>query len=380
VTFYSPQSGVVDELEVREGFYVEPGNTLFSIAQLDNVWVEAEVFERDTALVKEGLAVSMNLDYLPGRDWQGNVDYVYPTLNSETRTLRVRLTFDNPDRQLKPSMFAQINIHADKADPTITVPREAVIRTGNQDRVVLALGEGQFKSVAVDIGRVGNDRIEILNGLNEDDVIVTSAQFLIDSESSKNSDFKRMSKETLPTSAWVEGTINDVTADQRMVNITHGPIDTWKMPGMTMNFEVTDKVDFSQLKPGQTLHFEAIKLDSGMYAINAVHIMSDEHSEMKQHSQHVEMALPEGLSDPAWVEGKINKILADARMISVAHGPIDDWSMPGMTMFFTIADNLNMSSLKEGQMVRFKAYKMAAGYMVTEIASTHAGQDSHDHH
>ena len=180
ITFYSPQAGVVDGLKIREGFYVKPGDTLLSIGKLDQVWVEAEVFERDAALIKEGLPVSMTLDYLPGEDWTGVVDYVYPALNSKTRTLRVRLKFGNPDFQLKPNMFAQVSIHANQADSAIIVPKEAVIRTGKQDRVVLALGDGQFKSIEVTIGRVDKDSIEILSGLNEDDVVVTSAQFLID--------------------------------------------------------------------------------------------------------------------------------------------------------------------------------------------------------
>ena len=89
---------------------MKPGDTLLSIGKLDQVWVEAEVFERDAALIKEGLPVSMTLDYLPGEDWTGVVDYVYPALNSKTRTLRVRLKFGNPDFQLKSNMFAQVSI------------------------------------------------------------------------------------------------------------------------------------------------------------------------------------------------------------------------------------------------------------------------------
>ena len=263
VTFYSPQSGVVDELKIREGFYVEPGNTMFSIGQLDQVWVEAEIFERDTGLVKAGLPVSMRLDYLPGKMWNGSVDYVYPTLNSQTRTLRVRLTFDNPKLELKPNMFAQVSIHADKQEPVITVPREAVIRTGKQNRVVLALGDGQFKSVAVTLGRVDRDKIEILSGLNEDDVIVTSAQFLIDSESSKSSDFKRMSSEKLPELAWVEGTINQVIRESRLLNISHGPIEAWDMQGMTMFFNLAEDISIEDLSEGMNIRFSAQKIDSG---------------------------------------------------------------------------------------------------------------------
>jgi len=275
VTFYSPQSGVVDGLKIREGFFVKPGNTLLSIGKLDQVWVEAEVFERDATLIEQGLPVSMTLEYLPSKKWQGVVDYVYPTLNEKNRTLRVRLRFDNPEHQLKPNMYAQISIHANRADRVIVVPKEAVIRTGKQNRVVLALGDGQFKSIAVDIGRVDKDNIEIIEGLNEDDVVVTSAQFLIDSESSKNSDFKRMVHEEVPNSVWMEGEINSVMAGHRMANITHGPAQAWDWPEMTMDFMVGESVDINELKPGQTLHFEVTKTNDGGYEVTGIHIMSE---------------------------------------------------------------------------------------------------------
>ena len=192
VTFHAPQTGVVDNLNVREGFFVMPGTTLMSVGVLEEVWVEAEVFERQASLVSVGLPVTMSLDYLPSRDWQGRVDYVYPSLDEENRTLRVRLRFANEDRILKPNMFAQVVIQADPVARALVVPREAVIRTGKQDRVVLALGEGRFASRVVGLGRVGEHYIEILEGLAEHDEVVVSAQFLLDSESSKSADLKRM--------------------------------------------------------------------------------------------------------------------------------------------------------------------------------------------
>lgn len=192
LTFYVPQSGVVDNLNIREGFFVGPGTTLMSIGTLNDVWVEAEVFERQAALVEAGLPVTMSLDYLPGRLWEGSVDYVYPTLNAETRTARVRLRFENPDGLLKPNMFAFVTILADAADGVLTVPREAVIRTARQDRLVLAAGDGRFKSVAVSLGRLDDQYAEITQGVEEGEEVVVSAQFLLDSESSKTSDFMRM--------------------------------------------------------------------------------------------------------------------------------------------------------------------------------------------
>ena len=200
VTVYAPQGGLVAELGVREGQFVQPGNPILSIGVLDEVWVIAEVFERQVSLVSEGDPVTMTLDYLPGRTWQGVVDFIYPTLDADTRTVAVRLRFSNPDQKLKPNMFAQITIqHSEGNELALLVPNESIIRTGIQDKVVIAMGEGKFKSVNVASGRRGDSKTEILQGLRAGDRVVTSAHFLIDSESSITSDFLRMApREELP--------------------------------------------------------------------------------------------------------------------------------------------------------------------------------------
>ena len=360
ITFYSPQAGVVDGLKIREGFYVKPGDTLLSIGKLDQVWVEAEVIERDAALIKEGLPVSMTLDYLPGEDWTGVVDYVYPALNSKTRTLRVRLKFGNPDFQLKPNMFAQVSIHANQADSAIIVPKEAVIRTGKQDRVVLALGDGQFKSIEVTIGRVDKDSIEILSGLNEDDVVVTSAQFLIDSESSKSSDFKRMTHDEVPNSIWMQGEVNSVMTGHRMVNITHGPAEAWDWPEMTMDFNVAENVDVDSLKSGQSLHFEVSKTEDSGYEVTGIHIMSQ----------------PEVSS--ATVSGLINEITLGNRTFNISRGPIEKWDRPAATMDFIVAENIEIADFNVGDNVTF-TFEVRDELVITEI-SLEANEKNSDEH
>ena len=360
ITFYSPQAGVVDGLKIREGFYVKPGDTLLSIGKLDQVWVEAEVFERDAALIKEGLPVSMTLDYLPGEDWTGVVDYVYPALNSKTRTLRVRLKFGNPDFQLKPNMFAQVSIHANQADSAIIVPKDAVIRTGKQDRVVLALGDGQFKSIEVTIGRVDKDSIEILSGLNEDDVVVTSAQFLIDSESSKSSDFKRMTHDEVPNSIWMQGEVNSVMTGHRMVNITHGPAEAWDWPEMTMDFNVAENVDVDSLKSGQSLHFEVSKTEDSGYEVTGIHIMSQ----------------PEVSS--ATVSGLINEITLGNRTFNISRGPIEKWDRPAATMDFIVAENIEIADFNVGDNVTF-TFEVRDELVITEI-SLEANEKNSDEH
>lgn len=282
ITFTAPQTGFVDNLNVRQGFYVKPGITILSIGALDEVWVDAEIFERQSNLIEEGLAVTMTLEYLPGKEWQGQVDYVYPTLDEKTRTLKARLRFENPDYFLKPNMFAQVTIHSDLDDENLLVPTEAVIRTGTQDRVVLALGEGRFKSVEVEVGNIVNEYTEILAGLNKDDRIVTSAQFLLDSESSISSDFKRMEEpDAAPTMVWTTATINSVMIEHHMVNLDHAEIEDWGWPSMTMDFNVADDIDISQLSAGMSLHLQITKLDTGDYLVNTIHIV-DEDGNMMQ--------------------------------------------------------------------------------------------------
>ncbi len=206
VTFYAPGQGVVDNLNVRAGFYVKPGTRIMSIGSLAEVWVEAEIVERQVPLLKEGAAVEMTLDYLPGKIWLGKVDYIYPSLDEKTRTVKVRLRFANEDRELRPNMFAQISISSVSSQKTLIVPSDAVIRTGKMDRVVLALGEGRFRSIEVSIGRVSDTNTEILSGLAAGDTVVTAAQFLLDSESSKSADFDRMDGQLEPDAHMMEMT------------------------------------------------------------------------------------------------------------------------------------------------------------------------------
>lgn len=192
ITVYAPASGVIENLNVREGMFIKPGNRVLSIAALDEVWVIGEVFESQLSAVEAGNKVEMTLDYMPGRQWRGKVDYVYPEINPKTRTARVRMRFDNSDGSLMPGMFARVKVQGERGRRQFLVPRESIIRTGESDRLVVALEEGAFKSVDVSVGRVGNEYAEILDGVMQGDTVVTSAQFLIDSESSKTSDFKRM--------------------------------------------------------------------------------------------------------------------------------------------------------------------------------------------
>ena len=192
VRVYAESNGVIAHLGVREGIYITPATEVMSVAKLDRVWVLAEVFERQSSWVKPGQKAVVELDYLPGKRLEGSVDYVYPELDPKTRTLKVRLRFENVAELLRPNMFSRVVIEADGFGRVINVPREAIIRGGSMDRVVIALGEGRYQATPVRLGIESGDRVAIRSGLKAGDTIVVSGQFLIDSESNIESALARM--------------------------------------------------------------------------------------------------------------------------------------------------------------------------------------------
>ncbi|NOX91935.1 MAG: efflux RND transporter periplasmic adaptor subunit [Gammaproteobacteria bacterium] len=193
VSYYAPQSGVVSELNIREGMFVKPSQSIISLVNMMTIWLIANIFENQAAWVKIGDRAEAELSFIPGKIWKGTVEHIYPTLDSRTRSLEVRLRFDNPDEILKVNMYADVNIFVDPKRNVLTIPRESLIRTGEGDRVIIALGDGKFKPVSVNIGIESNNKIEILNGLQEGDEVVISSQFLIDSESSLRASLSRLS-------------------------------------------------------------------------------------------------------------------------------------------------------------------------------------------
>ena len=192
IRVYAETDGVIAHLGVREGIFVTPATEIMSVAKLDTIWVIAEVFERQAAWVKAGQSAKVELDYLPGEVWDGTVDYVYPELDPKTRTLKVRLRFDNQSERLQPNMFARVTILGEGFGNVVHIPREALIRGGSVNRVVLALPNGRFRSQPVKVGIESGDRIAIRKGISEGDLIVASGQFLIDSESNIEAALERM--------------------------------------------------------------------------------------------------------------------------------------------------------------------------------------------
>ncbi|MBW2577127.1 MAG: efflux RND transporter periplasmic adaptor subunit [Deltaproteobacteria bacterium] len=184
LTLYAPSGGVVTHLMVREGMEVAPNTNLYTIADLSRVWVYANIYEYELPWVEVGQRAIVEISYLPGQSFEGTVTHIDPFLDPKTRTARVRLEHANPKGLLKPEMFANVSILASARNDALAISEEALIRSGRRNLVFIALGEGRFEPRAVEVGiETGDGWIEISDGLAEGEVIVSSGQFLIDSES-----------------------------------------------------------------------------------------------------------------------------------------------------------------------------------------------------
>jgi len=193
VAIHAPQDGVVATLPVREGMFVKPEMRVMSLAELSTVWLLADVYERQADWVKVDQPAEVRLAYRPGEVWDGRVEYIYPSLDPKTRTLKVRLRFDNPDEALKPNMYASVRIFGGPREDIIVIPLEGLIRTGSAERVIIALGDGRFEAREVRAGIESGDWVEIVAGLDAGEEVVISGQFLIDSEASFRASMMRMS-------------------------------------------------------------------------------------------------------------------------------------------------------------------------------------------
>ncbi|WP_075107997.1 efflux RND transporter periplasmic adaptor subunit [Neptuniibacter marinus] len=383
VRFFAPVSGVADSVSIQDGYFVKPGMTLLSINNLDQIWVEAEVFERQASLIKEGLPVEVKMDFLPGRPLLGTVDYVYPTLDSKTRTLRVRVRLANLDHKLKPNMFAELKIVAVDDQQRLLIPNEALIRGSEQDRVVLALGEGRYKSIEVKKGLRDSKHTEILEGLYEGEEVVTSAQFLIDSESSKASDFKRMHQvgetENKPNQVWVEVVFNSVDADEMQVNVDHAAIEDWQWPQMTMDFQLSPYLEMDGIKAGVLAHAQITHDKQNQYIITEIHISDQENEEddsntpktatNRQKNSSMENSKSESKpTSSVWVKATVNSVDAEAVKLNVKHDAIPEWQWPQMVMDFQISEWVVLDELPTGSPLHLEVSRNEqGGYEITDF-------------
>lgn len=183
IVIYAPASGYIISKTAFEGTYVKEGTNLYSLGELDALWVIADVYEFDAPWVAVGQDATVEMTYLPGQLQEARVDFVYPTLDETSRTLRVRLTIPNPKVELLPGMFATVRIHAEPVGKALVVPDEAVIHSGERNVAFVSLGDGRFEPRDLKLGVWGNEGYQVLDGLEEGDPVVVSGQFLLDSES-----------------------------------------------------------------------------------------------------------------------------------------------------------------------------------------------------
>ncbi len=191
VLIHSPRTGYVVEMNTKEGSYFRPGTDLFIIADLSSVWVHAEVYEFEASFVKKGQEARISLTYDSGTTYKGKIQYIYPFVDQDTRTVRLQIEFPNPELRLKPGMYADIKIEVD-AGEGITVPRSAVLTTGTRHLVFVDRGNGRFEPRDISVISRSNEYYLVSEGLKEGEVVVTSANFLIDSEAQMRGVLKHM--------------------------------------------------------------------------------------------------------------------------------------------------------------------------------------------
>jgi RND family efflux transporter MFP subunit len=310
LTFRSPVSGIVMEKKAVQGMRFMPGDSLFQIADLSSVWVMADVFEQDIGLVRTGSKAKVSISAYPEQSFEGTITYVYPTLKPETRTVPVRLEAANARHLLKPGMFAEVLLPVGGKGKVLTVPNSAVIDSGTRQIVLVQLAEGRFEPREVKLGNRTDTYVEVRDGVKVGEQVVVAANFLIDAESnlkaavggfgtsgpgaapgaaatSAPSSPAAMPAQTPGASAGgaiasaapgkppvvghrAEGTVKAVDAKAGTVSIAHGPVETLKWPGMTMDFKPANSALLADLKPGAGIAFEFVERSPGEWVITKV--------------------------------------------------------------------------------------------------------------
>ena len=192
VAYYAPVSGIITELGVRDGAQISPGMSLFVLTDLSQVWVNAEVPEAQATHLTKSSEVEATLTAIPGRIFKGRVDYVYPDVNPQTRTVRIRAVLENKELILKPGMFADVSLGQGETHEALMIPSEALIRTGTRSTVIVAEAEGRFRPVEVRVGLQRDGMTEVLEGLEAGQQVVASGQFLIDSEANLHGAYNKL--------------------------------------------------------------------------------------------------------------------------------------------------------------------------------------------
>ncbi|SEM76552.1 membrane fusion protein, Cu(I)/Ag(I) efflux system [Nitrosospira multiformis] len=296
IIFRSPVSGVVLEKRAIQGQRFMAGEMLYQIADLSRVWVLVDVFEQDLAMIYLGQTATIRVEAYPDKVFPGEVTFIYPTVNPETRTASVRIELPNPQELLKPAMYGKVEfVSTQRKDRVLAVPESAILDAGTRQSVLVDLGEGRFEPRLVKLGKHANDYVEVLDGLKAGEMVVVKANFLIDAESNLKaalSSFARSSQDLMPSEARGrgqiasgssgtvplspspfslshrgEGTIEAIDVANTTVTLAHGPIASLGWPAMVMDFKVLDPALLRMSKPGQKVAFEITEASPGEYVI-----------------------------------------------------------------------------------------------------------------
>lgn len=333
----APQDGVVIALEAADGMFLQPGVQAVSLTDPGAVWLIVDVFERDIARLTEDMHAVARFDHLHGQSFEGEVDYIYPELDPVTRTLPVRLRFDNSDGLLRPNMFGHVSLIPNQTRSALTVPTEAIIRTGAAERVILKTGEGRFKPRLITTGLRddfgGGGRTEVRQGLAPGEEVVASAQFLIDSESALSAGLMRMAPtDEAPASG--SGELIALDPATRMATIRHAALEALDWPAMTSQFPVRADVALDRLQPGQDVAFRAARGADGLLSLIA-------------------LGPDDGIA--ATGTGKVLAVTANGKL-SLSHDPIPELGWPAMEMDLAV-DGVDPATVPLDQPVEFDLYK-----------------------
>ena len=386
----APQDGIITSLNVREGMYIQPNTPIMSLADLSSVWLQAEIFESQAAWVAEGQAAKATMDYMPGAEFNGQVDFVYPVLDPVTRTLKVRLRFDNSEERLKPNMYARVNIYGEMEPNALTIPREALIPAPGNDRVVVALGDGRFHVHEVMTGIESGEFVSVLAGIEEGDMVVTSAQFLIDSESSITGSIRRL--ESVDSKAekrgldrvFASGWVDEIDSENRRIRISHGPIDALGWPSMTMVFNTRPGVDLGSVKVGHDIRFSLVQEQAGEFVLEHIYAGSDEEgralgeSEQAAQGAFAEPQETQRITARATVRG----VFPADHKVKLEHEPIEKLGWPSMTMNFDVLPSVPFADLRNGQGIHFSMIEDNNGDWVIDqihVMSQTTAEEDHEH-
>ena len=337
----APQDGVVISLEAADGMFLQPGVRAVSLTDLNAVWLIVDVFERDIARMTDDMRAIARFEHLHGRTFEGAVDYVYPELDPATRTLPVRLRFDNSEGLLRPNMFGNVSLIPNETRLALTVPTEAIIRTGSAERVILKTGEGTFKPRLITTGLRDNfgegGRTEVIQGLAPGEEVVASAQFLIDSESALNAGLMRMAP-TDEAPARGMGELIALDVENRMAMIKHGALDALDWPAMTSRFPLRADIPLGRLVPGQQVGFRVARGSDGLLSL-------------------IELGSDDGIA--ATGTGTVIAITVDGKL-TLSHDPIPELGWPSMQMDMTVS-GFDAASVPLDQPIEFDLSKSEDG-------------------